>query len=372
MRKIILAVSALMGTIIGAGIYGIPFVVNKSGIVIGAVHLIVIALLTMITMLYLGEVSLRTKGDFHMTEYAGKYLGNKGRMIMLFAIVFGVCSAIIAYLIGAGESLSFLLSGTGNYAFLLGLVFWAVVCALSFYGVKALERGEFMGIIFVGILMISLVAFFSNKIELSNFNNETGGLLNSLAPFGVIMFAFLGYNVIPEVKKILKNNKRRMKKSIIIAVLICTVIYALFSFIVIGFKGIETPEIATIALGGPFMLLGVLTMFMAYLSVFVSFTGLLQTDFGQTKTKAWLWVSLFPLFIFCLLKLGNFTDFTKIIGIGGVISGGMTAILILLMNYNAKYLGEVKPEYSIPISKLFIVVLAIIYILGIAVELIFI
>ena len=42
----------------------------------------------------------------------------------------------------------------------------------------------------------------------------------------------------------------------------------------------------------------------------------------------------------------DFLDFVSILGIGGVISGGLTGILILLISKNAKTKGNRKPEYT--------------------------
>ena len=79
-KKAILAASTLIGTIIGAGIFGIPYVVVKSGFPIGLTHILIIAILTIITMLYLGEIALRTKENCHLAGYAEKYLGKKGKI----------------------------------------------------------------------------------------------------------------------------------------------------------------------------------------------------------------------------------------------------------------------------------------------------
>ena len=62
--------AVLVGTIIGAGILGIPYVVAKSGFVIGAVHIILIGIIMTIVMLYLGEITLRTKANHQLPGYA--------------------------------------------------------------------------------------------------------------------------------------------------------------------------------------------------------------------------------------------------------------------------------------------------------------
>ena len=176
MRKTILALATLIGTMIGAGILCIPYVVMKSGFAISLVHIFVIALLIMITMLYLGEVALRTNHSFQLTGYAEKYLGKKGKIAMMFALGFGIYAALLAYLLGVGESFSFLFYNTSSHTLYFGIVFWLLLSIISYYGLKALESGEFIGVSAILISMIAMTIFFANKLSFANFipnNTET-------------------------------------------------------------------------------------------------------------------------------------------------------------------------------------------------------
>ena len=139
---------------------------------------------------------------------------------------------------------------------------------------------------------------------------------------------------------------------------------------VIGFKGVQTPEIATIALGKPFIFLGILTIFTSYLAVSIALIDIFHLDFNQTKRRAWLYTIIVPIIFFIILELTNAAHFTKVLGIGGAISGGLTAILILFMVNKSKVLGNRNPEYSIPTSKLLTLILLIIFVLGTVAEII--
>ncbi len=370
MRKTILAISTLIGTIMGAGIFGIPYVIMRSGFTVGLFLIITIGALVLITMLYLGEITLRTKNNYQLTGYAEKYLGKKGKIVMLMAVAFGIYAAILAYIIGVSESLSHLIYSNPSHAMVLGIAFWLLLSVISFFGLKALENGEFIGVSAIFILIISMTIFFMNKINLLNLaQNPPQNLFTYLTPFGIILFAFLGYTTIPEVKKVLGSHKNKMKKSIILAIILSALIYIIFTIIVIGINGKNTPQIATIALGNPFILLGLLTMSTAYLALSISLTDMFNLDFNQSKTKSWFFTISIPLILFILLTLTGSLNFTKVLGMGGAISGGITSILILLMAEKAKYLGDRKPEYSIPINKFIIFFLSLLFIIGALVEL---
>lgn len=359
MSKTLIATTTLIGATIGAGILGIPYVVSKSGLLIGIINMLIVAFLVTITALYLGEITLRTKGKHQLTGYAEKYLGKKGKIIMFIALAFGIYSALLAYLIGEGQSLSFVFFNSTNYELTFGIIFWFILSLIAFKGLEALEEGEEFGIIFVIIMILSIIIFYWNKIDPSNltyFNTS-----EFFTPFGVIFFAFLGFSAVPEIALILDKQKKFLKRSIIFAYLTCLTLYILFAIIVIGTRGFATPQLATLALGKPFVLLGIITMFTAYLAHTNILIDMINIDLKKNRKKAWLISVTIPIILFVLIKLTNFATFTTILGIGGTISGGITAILILAMIKIAKKKGERKPEYNIPAPAIAIGALMMIF-----------
>src|SRR3989344_8630530 len=118
------ALAVLVGTTIGAGFLGIPYVVSKSGFPIGFAYLVFVFAFLLLTKLYLGEVILRTNGNHQLSGYAEMYLGKAGKFLMFFAMIFGIYSALIAYLIGEGQSLSYIFLGNLDYSLYFSLSFW--------------------------------------------------------------------------------------------------------------------------------------------------------------------------------------------------------------------------------------------------------
>jgi len=368
MGKTFIAICMLLGTIIGAGILGIPYVISKSGFLIGFFHLFGVGILVAIIMLYLGEIALRTKKELHLPGYAEKYLGKKGRILMFIALAFGIYSAILAYLIGEGNSLSYLIFNTKDFYFLIAILFWLILSLLLYLDFKIFEGIETIAVTFVFAMIISIVVFVSNKIHLENLSyiNENYIFL----PFGVVLFAYLAFSIMPEIKRALSEERKKLKSAIIAAYLIAFIIYVLFAFSVIGFRGFSTPEIATIALGRPFIIFGALTMFTAYFALSRALIDTYQYDFKLSKTKSWLLTILIPLGLYLVLEFFQKAEFVKVLGIGGAISGGLTAILILIMARKAKKYGDLTPPYSMPYSIIISILLSIIFILGVITEII--
>jgi hypothetical protein len=244
----------------------------------------------------------------------------------------------------------------------MSLLFWIILSLISYFGIKSLRKSEPIGIALVFLMVLSICVYLLNKIDSANLDYIN--LDNILLPFGVILFSFLGFTAIPEIKMLLGEDKKALKKVISRSYLIVLVVYVIFTFFVLGYAGKGTPPLATIALGKPFIILSTITIFTAYLSLTTSMTDILKLDFGKTKARAWLWAVSVPIISLFVLNLLHKSEFIKILSIGGAISGGLTAILIILMFRNAKLHGERRPEYSMPYFKILNWILIFIFSLG--------
>ncbi|MCA9487338.1 MAG: hypothetical protein KC516_00035 [Nanoarchaeota archaeon] len=357
------AVSVLVGTCIGAGVLGIPYVAAQSGFFLALVYLFFIGGIILLVNLYLGEVALRTKGDHQLIGYAKKYLGKSGKHVMEFATVFGIYAALVAYMLGIGRSISFLAFGNFSYELLFGVLFGIFMSFLIKGGLNSLKKFEKMGVIIILSLLVAILVVFVGKIQLSNlltFNSK-----NILLPFGVILFALMSFQSISQVKLVLKGKEKSLKKVLFVGTLISLFFYIIFTFVVVGFKGIETPDVATLALGSVFVFLGIFTMFTSYLAGGNALVENFMFDERYGKTFSWFLASIIPIFIFVSTRFFSFFSFTEILSLGGVVSGGILGLLILFMIRKAKLIGKRKPEYSIPVKWIWILILGIVFAFGV-------
>jgi len=365
-KRFIIAVSILIGTCIGAGVLGIPYVAAQAGFFVALAYIVLIGLMILLVNLYLGEISLRTKGNHQLAGYARRYLGKRGFYMMQFAFVFGIYAAIIAYILGIGESLSFLIFKNSSQTVLLGVLIGFVMSFLLWEARYSLKKFERWGVIIILFLLFFIVLNFVEDIRLVNlFSYNTA---NVFMPFGVILFALLSFSAIPEVEIILGNHKKLMKKCIVTSIVVCMAFYAIFTFVVVGSQGMDTPEIATLVLGRIFVVLGIFTMFTSYLALGNALQDNFIFDDRMKKKKAWFLTTIAPIFVFVVIQVSDFFFFFFILSIGGVVFGGLTGILVLFMVKNAKKKGNRKPEYKIPVNKFVIGLLILIFILGILSE----
>ncbi len=366
--KLLIAIATLVGTIIGAGFLGIPYVVAKSGFLIGLIHIFSICGIMLLINLYLGEIVLLSKTQHQIPGYVSKYLGKKMKKFTFFALAIGIYAALTAYLIGEGESLSFLFAGSSSYSLFFSLIFWSLMVLATYKGIRSFKKIEPFAVLSVFFVTLILGIINYNKINLSNFL-----YINSkyfFLPFGVVFFAFLGVTAIPEMKRILIKEKKKIKKSIIIGSIIPLFVYILFTAVVMGLYGENIYEIATISFGNFVTILGILTMFTAFLALSLALQDSYRFDFGFSQKKAWLFSSFSPLIIFLILRIFNLASFVKILGIGGAVSGGLLGILILLMSMKAKK-EKGKFKIPLPINWFIVIFLSLIFITGVVLEMIY-
>ena len=357
----------LIGSIIGAGFLGLPYVFSKSGFLIGLFWLVLLGGILCYSKLALGEVTLRTKEQHQLTGYAKKYLGEKGKAIAFFSMFFGIYSALLAYLIGEGQSLSLLFTGSLNNAFLFGFGFWLIMTLLLQEGLRGLKKVESWGVIAVIVTILVIFILFLPNVNLSNLNYIKTE--NLLIPFGVTLFALLGFVAIPELRREIKGSEKMLKKSILFGSIAPIIIYAIFSFAFVGVLGENVNEVATLSFDNIIIILGVFTMLTSYFVLSFALKDMFFYDFHKDRRLRFIFVSAIPLLLYAFITFFDLASFIMVLGIGGVIAGGVDGILALLMNMKAKRLGDRKPEYSIPINWLIGFLIMAVFIFGIIVEL---
>ncbi len=364
-RHFYAAIATLVGTVIGAGVLGIPYAISKAGFMTGLVNLVVLGIAVVLLYLFLGEVVLRTRGNHQLAGYAEIYLGKTGKRLMVFAMIFGIYGALLAYLIGEGESLAAIFGSTDFLFF--SLVFYAIASIVIYKGLNAIENSELVMSTLVVIIIALISAYALPKISMPNLT--VFSMKSIFMPYGVILFALAGSIAIPEMKEELTHNKELLKKAIIIGALIPIFMYLFFTFVIVGSMGLETTQIATIGLaallGQKMFILGnlfaVLAMATSFLTLGLALKEMYHYDYHINKKLSWVLTIIPPLILFFLLE----KSFVGIIGLTGGIGMGLEGILVVLMYRKAKKIGARKPEYRMLKCAPLEYALIIIFLMGI-------
>lgn len=356
MRSFVLAVSSMVGPIIGAGIFGIPFVVAKSGVVPGIFYFVILTFIVVLLHLFFGEICLRTEGKHRLVGYAQIYLGMWGKVFSSLVLLFVLAGTLLAYLILAGSFLEVTFSSIlplSNIGYTL--LFVALGTFFVAKGRQLIAKAEFL--LNIGIFAaIGLIAFFAAPaIKLENFALFDAS--NIFLPFGVIFFALIGWEAIPEVASFIKdtNSKVSLEKVIVVATLVAAFICFVFAALVVGVSGVLTSQDAFAGLipflgeriAGLGALLGVFAIASSFLVIANYMKNALRHDF-QVPTAFAIAITIgIPLILFLI----GIRNFISVIGIVGIVTGAAEGLLIIAILKKAKEKTQRTPEFSVPFSK---------------------
>lgn len=360
------AVAILTGTVIGAGMFGIPYVVSKVGFLIGFIYLIVLGIMVLLITLAFGEIVVRTKKRYQMTGYAKKYLGRWGQRLMAFLLVFGIYGALLAYTIAIGNFLQIIFSPYfGGTAFIYSIIFYVLGSVAILFGLKIVEKFEYFMVLLLLFIVGLIVIIGARQIDFGNFVGFGSGLAFIFLPYGVILFSYTGASIIPEMADLLVDNKKKLKLAIITSMLIAGIVYILFAFVVFGISGSDTSEEAIIGLEN-FLgqriiilgaILGILTIATSFFSLGLVLKHIYKTDYKMNNWFSWMLACIAPLIIFIL----GIRSFISVIELVGTITGGLQGILILMMFKRAKKKSDVKPVYVLRLPNFVIYILYFIF-----------
>lgn len=368
------ATATLIGTIVGAGMFGIPYVVAQSGFLIGAIFLFILTIVTLLIHLIWGEIVCRTKEKHRLVGYAEKYLGKQGKIIVTLSTLFGLFGALLVYMIISGEFLFTIFSPIfGGTPFIYSLVFYAFGAIMIFEGLKLIKKLEFFIAPLLIIIVVLIFIVGLRQIEISNLT--TINLKYFFLPYGVILWALAGGSAVPEIKAILQANEKYYKKTILIGTIIPAILYGLFAFTVVGISGTNTSSEAINGLAGFFgkgiIILGAVFGILAVITSFVVLGYYLkkvfQYDYKRSKTLSWFLTCAIPLIGFLI----GLRSLIPLVAFLGVILGAVEGTAVILIYKKAKKLGDQEPEYNLKIPNFIIYSLVGIFVLGLIYEIIY-
>lgn len=367
-RKFLYSTAALIGTMVGVGVFAIPFAFSKAGLWMGLSALIGIGFITVILDLMYGEIILRTNDPHQITGYTQKYLGTWFQRLIFFSVALALYSALLAYTIIAGDFLnnifsSFFYASPTSYS----LAFFVVCSILIAQGIKRISFLELLLTALYILVIFAIVVTGFNKISLANFSGFHSEFW--FLSYGVFLFAFAGLSAIPIQREILEDRERQLRRSISMAVLITGVLYLVFGLVVAGISGeVTTPDAISGLyefLGGKIIFLGslfgILAVGTAFLMLGSAFIEMFNLDYKIPKKLAWILVIVPPLLLF----LGGQRTFVDIISLAGSVAIGLEGIILVFLFIKAKSKGDRIPEYSLELPRFFYYLIMLIFSAGI-------
>jgi len=351
--KFLKASSVFIGTIIGVGIFGLPYVASKAGFFVVLGYFVVLTAITIAINVIYAEVVKGTEGNKYLPEHAAQYLGQKWKIFTFIILFFGSIGSLLAYIIVGGQFLnSFMSPFIGGTNLIWTLVFFLTGIFLIFRGTKSLTKLE---LILLGAFLLILILFFVKALPFINLKYFTAVNLKYFTlPYGVIFFALWGAIFIPELKEIVLPNLKLLNKVVVASTILSAVIYLLFVFIIFGVSGPKTSEEALsgfidvtgsnlLKLG---FLFGIINIFDSFVCTGIVLQKILWKDFGMHKLASWAITCFLPLILFFFGKNG----YISVIGFTGAFLLGAECIIIIFIYKN--YRKTRRKQFPVPVRRI--------------------
>ncbi len=366
------AIAALVGTTIGAGIFGVPYIMAQAGPIAGMFWIVVLGFLLTITHLLHGEFSLRSSDDLRFVGIARKYLSRQWGIFAGVLTIVGYYGALLAYIILGGTFLNTLLGPVwGDQLAIATLIYFVGTGLILLDGIQFLKKIELpltLGLLFalVGVSVYLLQWFDVSTLPAVRPQNV-------LLPYGVVLFSLSAISAIPTIEDILGKNKHELKRVIITSGVISAFVVLLFGLAIVGVTGTETAQDAisglSASLGNGIIYLGAIIGFLAVITSHLVIAHHLKEiyhfDYKFPKMISWGLAVILPYIIFLLARV----EFIAVIGFIGAVIGGITGNLVGYISLKSHTVKTREPEYCLKYDRFWAMLVMIIFSLGIVYQL---
>jgi tyrosine-specific transport protein len=325
------ALAIMIGYVIGVGMFGLPFLTVRAGLVSFLLLLAGIGFVQYFLHLMYASLILENGGKRRIPGLAGEYLGRGGQRIAFAAQLIGNTGALLAYLILTGVFLQRLLGpvlGGSEFAYSTGAFLFCSLVVL--FGVRSIGKSELV----LSFLLLFVVILISLKgapiIEPGNFAAADWRMF--LLPFGAMLFALDGSGSIPIFTQLIGKDRKAVRDVIRLGTFIPAIVIFLFTVTVVGVSGSATTPDALTGLGKSMdgliplaLVFGIICMLTSFFGVAEAVKEMLERDYKASKPVSFLAACVLPYLLFVF----GFKDFISVISFVGAVSGGITAIMLI-------------------------------------------
>jgi len=374
MSNFILAVATLAGTIIGVGMFGLPYAAMKAGFKLTLIYLFLLGVIVTVVHLIYGEIVLRTKEKHRLPGYAQIYLGRWGWTAASVIFFMTLYLALLAYLLIGGEFLRVILSGWWNISSAAGAMLVAILgFGVVFKGLKLTGVFEFFLTAALIVLIVGLSVYSIKLFDPINLNLKSTDIF---LPYGLILFALSGGSAIPEIRNFFRaGRKNYLKWAIILGTFIPVLIYAVFITAVLGVSGPATSAEAVKGLlpyFGPTLikyaaLIGFLAVITSFFTIGLNIKNSLLFDFKFSRSLSFLLTASVPLVLFFY----GHRDFIGLLSFTGAVLGGLEGLLLILIWRQTRRRSTRMPEYSLRLGTGLQLILALVFLAGLVYKILY-
>ncbi|MCP5506298.1 MAG: hypothetical protein H7A38_05395 [Chlamydiales bacterium] len=393
LMRVISGTFLIAGTMIGAGMLGIPLVTGVSGFIPGLLVTGIVWFFMYCTGLLFLEAALWMPDGSNVLSIAGRFFGKGGRLVSGGMFIFLYYCLMIAYfaagaplLADAFSTLGWSFTGWEMFA-IFGLLFGMIVAI----GPKSIDRVNIIMSIAMIAAWFSLIGSGSDEVVAPRLTFTKWPAMIWAMP--VLFSAFGFHNVIPSLCSYLKRDKRSLRIAVFWGSFLPLIVYIVWQWLVIGAIPQEvlaktlaegtsiTTAFSTVSGNPSFAVIG---RFFAFFAIVTSTLGVAfsMVDFlgdgfkiverRGLKRVGLTFLTFLPPFILATLNPGIFT--TALGVAGGFGEAFLNGLLPIGLLWVGKYSRGLKADLSwlenkailtlLILYSLFVIVLEILHLIN--------
>lgn len=355
----ILPIGILAGSVIGAGIFSLPYVFSQVGVLNGLIYLAIATTAVAVSHHFYAEVVMKSGVNHNFVNYSRYYLGEIGYWLAILMSIAQMLLVLVVYLI---LSQSFFQLVIAHSSFTTLIVFWLIGSTAVFFSLKRLAGIE--SAIVASIVAITLVIFFRSLPELPALEwNKTPLSVNGfLTAIGPLFFALGGRTAIVEMVRFTKKP-RLIRKTAILGTMLPAMAYALFAIAVVALSPVVSEDAVSGIVLNQWLLMGVgilglLSILSSYMVIGFDVNDILDVDLKWKKIARMALVVSAPI----ILYLVGFQNFLWLVSFTGGVFGVLTFIFIILMWMKATGRFSLKSDRRSPLAIILLILLSLLLI----------
>lgn len=349
----------IAGTALGAGMLAIPMVLAQFGLLYGTLLMVLICFGTTYAALLLLEATIKAGGGLGLNSIARKTLGKQGQLItngLLYALL--IC-LLMAYILGAGDLLSKLLSnfGVDITATSSQVTFTLIAGAVVASGTGVIDKLN-RALFFVMLAsLFATMAFLAPSMTQENLMQVTSHNHVDLIKTSAILFTSFGFMVV--IPTLVSYNHeatdKQLRNMVIVGSLIPLVCYLCWLFAVVGnlseeqFRSFHNVSDLMAAFEAQSPWVGTILSTFTGLALLTSFFGVAMALFNQNRDMFNQNTAVTYCISFILPLAGSLLaadKFLQVLNYAGIILVFLAVFVPLVMVHKQRFMKVAEDRYS--------------------------
>ncbi|OBT31860.1 tyrosine transporter [Vibrio splendidus] len=349
----------IAGTALGAGMLAIPMVLAQFGLLYGTLLMVLICFGTTYAALLLLEATIKAGGGLGLNSIARKTLGKQGQLLtngLLYALL--IC-LLMAYILGAGDLLSKLLSNFGVEltATTSQVVFTLLAGAVVASGTGVIDKlNRALFFVMLASLFATMV-FLAPSMTQENLMQVTSHDHVDLIKTSAILFTSFGFMVV--IPTLVSYNHeatdKQLRNMVIVGSLIPLVCYLCWLFAVVGnlseeqFRSFKNVSDLMAAFEAQSPWVGNVLSTFTGLALLTSFFGVAMALFNQNRDMFNQNTAVTYCISFILPLAGSLLaadKFLQVLNYAGIILVFLAVFVPLIMVHKQRFMKVAEGRYS--------------------------